>query len=89
VIVAQDYSLEKNKLDVDKKRFKFRIHYWPFRNDDIIKRLLFGSLGALLASEIGLWAIKAFTNIPESMHENIDLTLIAVSTYFAPKIFIK
>jgi hypothetical protein len=43
----------------------------------------------LLASEIGLWAIKAFTNIPESMHENIDLTLIAVSTYFAPKIFIK
>jgi len=87
VILFQDFNHEKNKFDNDGKKYAFFKNYWPLRWDDVARKWLWGALGALLAGELGLWAIQELTNIPPDVQGHLDLTLIAVCTYFAPKIF--
>lgn len=89
VILFQDFNKQKNTFDNSNKRYRFFQEYWPDRWDDVLPRWMWGALGALLAGELGLWAIEQFTSIPEEMHGHLDLSLIAFCTYFAPKIFIK
>jgi hypothetical protein len=89
IIFWTDYSEEKNIFDTAKKRFKFKIHYWPYRYDDLMKKWFYGLLGALLAGEVGIYALHQFTAIPENLNDSLDLTVIAVCTFFAPKLLTK
>jgi len=85
----QDFSEEKDKQDKLNKRFTIKMDYWPFRWENICKTWFWSILGALLAPEIGMYAIEQFMTLEGLPETGINLTLTAACAFFAPRIFVR
>lgn len=84
-----DFSSQKDLRDESNENYSLSKDYIPQRWENIIKKWCYSVLGALLASEVGMYAIDQFFPLQGLPETGIDLTIIAVCAFFAPKLFVK
>lgn len=89
IILINDLSEEKEKLDAQRAKFSFLKDYWAYRWDNIAKKWAWGFLGALVSGEVGMYFLEQMIDLPEYLEAGLDLTVIAASTFGAQKIFAK
>lgn len=87
IITMEDLSEIKKPFDTEKKAFSWRKDWWKYRWDDIAKKLFWGTLGAVLAKEVGHRMVTQFLDWGEIAETSIELTAVFACTYFISKLW--
>lgn len=84
-VLANDISKEKSPFDHKKRAWRFKVDYWPFRWDNMVKAFVGGTLGALLAKSVGVPLIEMI-GLPNIAEDASNLTAIMASTIYMPRL---
>lgn len=88
-MVFEDIRITKSPFDKKNRKFKLRTHWWNKRWDDVIPRMIAGTIGAILASYGGAYLMAEVMNWPFILEAGTEVVAVFVLTLSGERIIKK